>query len=112
MPQLADLPLETIFAIFREVEPRDLGVLCQCSQQFYGLISNNYLLFRDVYLQRWDTPAHRPLQVGKHWKEDCETFTKMTSILASESSAHKVRESALVIGPTPARCPSVVSSLC
>jgi F-box-like len=53
MVRLNELPGETLFAIFRELMPRDLGRLCQSCREFNDLIQSNYLLYRDVYLQRW-----------------------------------------------------------
>lgn len=87
--QLLDLPREIILDIIREVGPADLAPLSRACKALSGLIDENYLLYKEVYLKNYDDGPSLPQGCGPFWKERLRSVVSLLKLLECENVAAK-----------------------
>jgi hypothetical protein len=105
MATITALPHEILHAIFRSVDITDLASLCATCRTLRQFISDNHMLFKDLYLQRlvihmfygYLISAHKyqdePPQVKKggdlYWEQELHKLVKLERILGYQTVGQK-----------------------
>ncbi|MCJ1324699.1 hypothetical protein MMC10_001361 [Thelotrema lepadinum] len=92
MSQLLDLPYEVLGEILREVEPSSLAPLLLCCKDLNRMINENALLFKNMYLDKWDDFPHKRKATSVQWQIDVKNLTKWEKILQSDNIDLKLDE--------------------
>ncbi|RFU35017.1 hypothetical protein B7463_g1330, partial [Scytalidium lignicola] len=77
MDQLTTLPNEVLHTILAEVDPKDLATLSRTSRALHNFISDNRLLFKDIYLSYLDDPELKEGASPYNYEEGLHSLVKL-----------------------------------
>lgn len=87
MVLLTELPPEILYNVLIHVDPPDLAWMPRVSRAFYHAISQNVPLFKQVYLQNFDTP---PTGSDLDWERAIKDLVRLQVVCRRSSIDDKV----------------------
>ncbi|KAJ9657320.1 hypothetical protein H2201_008224 [Coniosporium apollinis] len=92
MSQLLGLCHELLHNIFTQLDPSDLASVSRSCRPLNGYVKNNKLLFKELYLQRWDNPSPTADGAEPDWEFELPKLVAFQKLLESSNTTLSIAD--------------------